>query len=188
MNRIEHAKFENDGENLIIEEVVNLFEKGSRKRKYAVTKLYYAGMIPEDSPLRKEVVELDNDSEVEYLLKIVNNNGSKNTKVSGAWIWEKKQEMLPRVRYYLRYRSKELGDYTPEAYTADLRDYLKGLKNPYIEIDKLLKINTEFKNRFYHDEILYMIENSTEVLAVGNGRDSLHIKLCAVHDLGFFLD
>ena len=84
--------------------------------------------------------------------------------------------MLPRVRYYLRYRSKELGDYTPEAYTADLRDYLKGLKNPYIEIDKLLKINTEFKNRFYHDEILYMIENSTEVLA-GRYKDIDYVVL-----------
>lgn len=165
LDKIEHPKFENNEDNLIIEEIVSLFEKGSRKRRYAVTKLYYAGMIPEDSPLRKEVVELDNDSEPEYLLKIVNRNGSKNTKVSGAWIWEKKQEMLPRIRYYLRFRHKELGDYTPEAYTANLKDYLKSeYKTPYIEIDRLLKSNYEFKNRFYHDEIIDMIKDSTEVL------------------------
>lgn len=161
LDRLSHTKFDVTDDNIVFENIVDLFEKGSRKRKYVVTKLYYAGLIRDDFKYIDEVVKTADDLESSYLLSIVNRNNSKNTKVSGAWIVEK-QEMSARIKYYLRYHDSKNGDYTPESYSSILIDYVKE-NNGYVKVDYVLKHNWSFKGKFYHDELLNMIKCTDEL-------------------------
>lgn len=172
-NKIPHANFENGYDRVVIKEIIDLFPKGSRERKYVVTKLYMFGEISKDDglPDELELPEGDTESDVLKLLGY-------SSRYPGSWGKMKYQIRDTIYRYLGILPDGEVDEASVKAtMLSRIEEITLTSRKSYIDFKRILRDRALILLGLDQETLLSLIDESDKILkSVGPAGDWWALK------------
>ena len=157
------CKFDSGYDKVVIKDAIELFPKDSKRRKYAITKLYIYGELDENDlkEMNEEIPDLSNiDTESDISTKILKNNSSR----SGSWNYERNNTAKSELYNYLGIIPNEefVKGKSLDKFVTDRLVKLASSKG-YVKLTKAMKDLVVVETEYTLDDITELVSNSKKL-------------------------